>query len=239
MRLESLPPAYVPTREALHQVAFFAVAPARYLVESRMGLIAAPGGFGTPKFDGTVARVEGSTLVLENASGVASQEITTVRAACEFFGHDYEVDWYTGFRDPLRPVDPDQQLKVDDEAARAVGRWFDFVTDILERLRAHGLEDDDVSDVQLWPEHFDPAIEMGRQDRGRRASYGGSPGDPAHPHPYFYVSAWGDIDRSNVYWNDDAFNGSSLGFAELALVDDPVQTVLDFLLRGYGILHSD
>ena len=99
--------------------------------------------------------------------------------------------------------------------------------------------DDDVSEVQLWPEHFDPAIEMGRQDRGRRASYGGSPGDPAHPHPYLYVSAWGDIDRSNAYWNDDAFNGSSLGYAELARAEDPVQTALDFLLRGYGILHSD
>lgn len=239
MRLENLPDSYVPSRDALHQIAFFAVAPARYRIEDRMGLSAAPGGFGTPRFNGTVARVEGSSLVLENEAGLASQEITTVRAACEFFGHEYEVDWYSKFRDPLQPVDPDEPLSVDDGAARAVGRWFDFATDILERLRTHGLDDDEVSEVQLWPEHFDPAIEMGRQDRGRRASYGGSPGDPAHPHPYFYVSAWGDIDRSNRYWNDEAFNGSSLGYAELARTDDPVQTALDFLLRGYGILHSD
>lgn len=239
MRLENPPDSYVPTREALHQIAFFAVAPSRYLIEAKMGLRATPGGFGTPQFDGTVARVEGSSLVLENEAGVASQEITTVRAACEFFGHEYEVDWYSNFRDPLRPVDPDEQLGVEDESARTVGRWFDFATDILERLRAQGLDDDDVSEVQLWPEHFDPAIEMGRHDRGRRASYGGSPGDPAHPHPYLYVSAWGDIDRSNAYWNDDAFNGSSLGYAELARAEDPVQTALDFLLRGYGILHSD
>lgn len=238
MRLPNLPDTYVATREGLHQIAFFAVAPTRYQAEARMGLKSTPGGFGTPKFGDTVARVEGAALVLENDAGVASQGITSVRAACEFFGHVYEVDWYPDFRDPLRPVDPDQHLQIDEGAGRAIGGWFEFVTDLLERLRTHGLEDDDVTEVQLWPEHFDPAIEMGRQDMGRRASYGGSPGDRDHPDPYVYVSAWGEIDRSNPYWNDEAFNGSSLSYGELTRDEDPVQTALDFLLRGYGILHS-
>lgn len=239
MRLQHLPETYVATREGLHQIAFFAIAPVRYRSEARMGLTATPGGFGTPRIGETVARVDGSALVLESGAGVASQQITTVRAACEFFGHDYQVGWFEEFRDPLEPVDPDSHLAIDDGSGRAIGSWFEFVTDVLQRLRAHGLEDDDVSEVQLWPEHFDPAIEMGRQDRGRRASYGGSPGDGEHAHPYLYVSAWGDIDRTNPYWNDEAFNGASMGYAELANDDDPVQAALDFLLRGYGILHSD
>jgi hypothetical protein len=238
MSLQPLPSGFVATRDALHQVAFFAVSPVRYQAEDRMGLRAAPGGFGTPEFDGRVARVEGNTLVHEQADGVASQTITTVRAAAEFFGVDYRTNWYQGFRDPLAPVDPDGELGVDDEAARALGAWFGFGFDVLETLRSHGSEGDDVSSVQLWPEHFDPAIEMGSEESGQRASYGTSPGDHAHPDPYIYVAAWGEIDRSNGYWNDEAFNGSSLGYAELQAAPDPAKVALDFLLEGYRLLHA-
>lgn len=238
MRLHPLPPRFGETREALHQIAFFAVAPARYRVEERMGLTAAPGGFGTPPFRGQVMRVEGATLVLESEDAVASRTITTVRDACEFFGHDYEVDWFTEFRDPLAPTDPDRSLDVDDEVARFLGQWFNYGTEVLERLRSQGNEDDDVSEVQLWPEHFDPACELGDPDAGQRASFGASPGDSDHPEPYLYVSPWGDIDRSDEYWNDVAFGGSSLGYSKLVKTRDPVEKGLDFLLRGYRLLHS-
>jgi hypothetical protein len=240
MRLQPLPARFEATRDALHQVAFFAVAPARYQAEGRMGLRAAPGGFGTPEFDGRVARVEGNTLVHEQSNAVASQTITTIGAAAGFFGVEYTTDWYErGFRDPLAPVGPDVELSVDDEAGRALGAWFGFGHDVLETLRSHGSEGDDVSTVQLWPEHFDPAIEMGSEDRGLRASYGLSPGDRAHDEPYVYVAPWGEIDRSLPYWNDKAFNGSSLGYAELLTAPDPAKMALDFLLEGHRLIHAD
>lgn len=238
MSLQPLPTGFIATRDALHQVAFFAVSPARYQADERMGLRAAPGGFGTPEFDGRVARVEGNTLVHEQADAVASQTITTVRAAAGFLGVEYRTDWYQGFRDPLAPVGPDVELAVDDEAARALGAWFGFGFDVLETLRSHGSEGDDVSSVQLWPEHFDPAIEMGSEAGGQRASYGTSPGDRAHPDPYVYVAPWGEIDRSNSYWNDEAFKGSNLGYAELRAAPDPAKLALDFLLEGYRLLHA-
>lgn len=239
MRLRPLPEGYQTTRDALHQVAFFAVSPARYEAEGRMGLQAAPGGFGTPIFDGKVARVEGDTLVLEEAEKVASQTITTVRAASEFLGLDYSVKWFDGdFRDPLQPADPDAELEVDDVAARALGQWFNFGFDLLDELRRHGVEGDDVTPVQLWPEHFDPATELGSQEEGRRASYGASPGDTAHQDPYVYVSAWGDIDESNPYWNATSFPGAFLGYQELLAADDPTAVALDFLLTGHRILHA-
>ncbi|HEX6222111.1 MAG TPA: hypothetical protein VF115_13555, partial [Acidimicrobiia bacterium] len=181
MNLAGLPDSFLTTREDLHQIAFFALAPARYQVEQRMGLTATPGGFGTPPFDGKVARVEGELIVLETNDAIASQTITTVRTACEFLGHDYEVEWFSDFRDPLAPTDPDRPLAIDDEAARMLGQWFNFGTEVLERLRGHGSEEDDVSEVQLWPEHFDPACELGDADRGQRASFGASPGDGDHP----------------------------------------------------------
>jgi hypothetical protein len=240
LRLQPLPARFVETRDALHQVAFFAVAPARYQAEGRMGLRAAPGGFGTPEFDGRIARVEGNTLVHEQSDAVASQTITTIGAAAGFFGVEYATDWYEqGFRDPLAPVGPDVELTVDDDAGRALGAWFGFGYDVLETLRSHGSEGDEVSTVQLWPEHFDPAIEMGSEDKGLRASYGLSPGDRAHDEPYVYVAPWGEIDRTLSYWNDEVFNGSSLGYAELLTASDPAKMALDFLLEGHRLIQAD
>jgi len=238
MILSQLPPDFVESRDALHQIAFYALSPARYKAVGRMGLRATPGGFGAPEFNGMMARVQGTTLIVESGENIASQTVSTVRNAAQFFGVDYEREWFSDFRDPLPPVDPDQELVVGDPGARVLAEWFGFGFDVLEKLRAQAVASDDASEVQLWPEHFDPAIEMGDQDAGLRASYGASPGDAGHPEPYVYVAAWGEIDRSNDYWNDRAFNGSSLGHAALLASDDPVATALDFLLQGYGILHT-
>lgn len=240
MSLRPLPDEFSTTRDALHQIAFFALGPARYAATGRMGLEAAPGGFGTPEFDGRVARVEGNSIVSEESDQIATQTITTVRAAAEFLGIAYAVGWYDGeFHDPLRPVDPDTPLNVDDTAARALGHWFNFGFDVLDQLRQRGGDDEEPSQVQLWPEHFDAAFEMGSESAGGRASYGASPGDGGHDEPYVYVAAWGEIDRDDPYWNDSSFNGSSLGFDDLLAASDPEEKALEFLLEGYRILSSD
>ncbi len=237
MRLGPLPDDFQFTRDQLHQIAFYALAPARYKVEERMGLRATPGGFGTPEFDGRVARVEGNLLVHEQEGNVATQTITTIRAAAEFFGNEYEVDWFTDFKDPLPPMDPDRPLKIGESPALALGEWYRFGSNVLDEFRSHGTDDDEVSEVQLWPEHFDPATEMGNGDKGQRASYGASPGDKGHLEPYLYVSAWSEIDRSNPYWNDRHFNGASLPFTELVAAEDQTRVARDFFEWGYQILH--
>jgi hypothetical protein len=237
LRLGPLPDDFQFTRDQLHQIAFYALAPARYKVEERMGLRATLGGFGTPEFDGRVARVEGNLLVHEQDGNVATQEITTIRAATEFFGNEYQVDWFTDFKDPLAAMDPDRPLKIGDIPALALGRWYEFGFDVLDVFRARGTDDDNVSEVQLWPEHFDPATDMGNGEKGRRASYGASPGDEGHLEPYLYVSAWSEIDRSNPYWNDRHFNGASLPFTELVAADDQTRVAVEFFEWGYQILH--
>ena len=228
---------YGQTREHLHHLAFFAISPARQRAVGRMGLRPTPGGFGTPPFQDRVARVDGTLLVHEESGNTATQPISTVRAAAKFFGGSYEEVWYDGFRDPLAPRDPDVPLVVDEGDAHLIGEWFDFAFEMLGRL-GDRTGDHDVSEPQIWPEHFDAANELGSADDGKRASYGFSPGDSAHPDPYIYVAAWGDIDRSEPYWNDDAFNGSSLGYAELASSPDPAETALAFLENGYRILQG-
>lgn len=239
MKLPPLPEPFVATRSALHQIAFFALGPARYQATGRMGLRAAPGGFGTPEFEGKVARVEVDTLVVEEEGQVATQTISTVRDATRFLGIEYRVVWFENFGDQLAPMDPDQTLEVDGESARLLGDWFGFGSGVLEALRSMSDPEEEVSEVQLWPEHFDIAVELGSEELGRRASYGASPGDGPHPEPYVYVSAWGEIDRSNPYWNDPNFNGSSISYSALAAAADPTETALEFLLRGRAVLRGE
>ncbi|MGA7096943.1 MAG: hypothetical protein WB245_05190 [Acidimicrobiia bacterium] len=236
---QRLPTDFSQTRASLHQIAFFALSPARYRAVGRMGLRATPGGFGTPPYDGVVDRVEGGLLVHETTEGVATATITTVRDASRFFGGEYQVDWFTDFKDPLTPTDPDRPLPVGDAAARALASWFEFGFDVLGAWGRHGDEEDEVTEVQLWPEHFDPALEMGVEARGGRASYGCSPGDPTHDEPYVYVAAWSQVDRSNAFWNDGSFNGASLGFDALSSASDPEALVLEFFERGYRLLDPD
>ena len=237
MRLGPLPDDFQFTRDQLHQIAFYAVAPARYAAEGRMGLRATHGGFGTPEFERRLARVEGDLLVYEQEGNIATQQITTIRAAAGFFGNEYQADWFPDFKDPLPPMDPDRPLKIRETPSLALGEWFEFGFDVLEELRAYGGGDDDVSEVQLWPEHFDPATEIGSELEGRRASYGASPGDKGHLEPYLYVSAWSEIDEAHPYWNDRHFNGASLPYPELLVAEDQKRVALDFFELGYQILH--
>jgi hypothetical protein len=238
LSLQPVPQGVSSTRDRLHQLAYFALAPARFRATGKMGLRATPDGFGTPEFEGSVLRLHGVSLMHESGEEVKTELVTTLNRACEFFDIPYAVDWFTDFGDPLSPFDADEDLALDSEATAFIADWFDFGFRTLTELSGHGSSGDDVSEPQLWPEHFDPAIEMGSEERGQRASYGASPGDHAHELPYVYVSAWGDIDRSDHYWNDSAFNGASLGYLELLASDDPKTTAIDFMLRGYGILHS-
>lgn len=232
--LVPLPSAFATTRASLHQVAFFALAAKRFAATGKLGLRYTAGGFGTPFFvDDEQVSVQDGVLVHQTAAGIRSTAITTVAAATSFLHLEYRQVWFEGFHDPLPAIDPDQPLEVDVEAATALGDWFGFSTHVLEQARrTSGAAD--VSRVQLWPEHLDPAFEMGLE--GNRASYGASAGDAGHSEPYLYVSAWGTIDRSDPFWNDDTFNGASLSYADLLTADDPYQAAAWFFRAGYDRL---
>lgn len=236
-RLRELPSSFTATRNALHQVAFFAVAPRRHAANGKIGLRYTHRGFGTPFFgDAEQVRIEAGLLVYQKAGEVSAIQITTTREAAQFLGIEYVEEWFEGFHDPLGAKDPDQALAIDSEASLALGDWFGFSYSVLEEARRLGRAEDQVSRVQLWPEHFDPAFEMGDADLGQRASFGASPGDEANPEPYLYVAPWGDIDGSNPYWNGSGFNGASLGYSELLASTDQRKAALDFIAEGYQIL---
>ena len=120
-----------------------------------MGLRATPGGFGTPEYgDGQISRIEGRLLVQETGGNVATQAITTIRAASEFFGASYDVDWFTDFKDPLAAMDPDRPLKVEEAPAAALGSGSRSASRSSNTLRGHGRAEDEVSEVQTLARAF-------------------------------------------------------------------------------------
>lgn len=239
-RLAPVAPGFAATRDALHQVAYFAVAPRRYQAVGRLGLTALPGGFGTPWFDGGRGRerirMDGDVLVVEAGGGERRTRPSSVRDACRFIGIEWRESWFETFREPLQPRHPDRPLHVDPDAAAAMAAWFAFGTAALEALRATpGAQEP--STVQLWPEHFDLSIELGSAAAGTRASYGASPGDADHDQPYLYVAPAGDHPVGN-FWDDRAFGGASLSHDELLASDDPGAAAVSFLRRGHHLLTA-
>ncbi|HXQ60319.1 MAG TPA: hypothetical protein VN799_09470 [Acidimicrobiales bacterium] len=219
--LRPLPPSFATTREALHLVAARVLGAARYAAVGRLGLVVVPGGFGTPEFDGRRLLVVDGIL----SDGTRRQPITTLARAYAFAGLDPDTPTH-----PVLdlPADPTAVLAVDIDAARVLADWFAFCQSHLEARRAVAQHDDDPSPIQLWPEHFDLALENGKP--GSRANYGGSPGDTAIDEPYLYVGPHDRRDGS--FWNTTF--GAALTYDDIRAGADPA----DFFVQGHELLQD-
>ncbi|MDH4076275.1 MAG: hypothetical protein OEW29_10095, partial [Acidimicrobiia bacterium] len=236
------------TRTTLHRLAAHVIAPARHAATGRFGLRWTLGGFGTPFFvDGAEGagtgtdrqiRVVGTTLVDQwgGAGGEArTTPITTLADAAAFLATAISPGVAAEHDTP--PVgDPYEPLAPDQAAAAFLGAWFGMGFAALEALRADAATVDPTR-PQLWPGHFDPAIEAGDSDH--RASYGASPGDPASgERPYLYVSVWypdrlalgrpGGTAAAGEPWNATSFTGSILPLDRFPPGADPTAVALDF-----------
>ena len=81
--------------------------------------------------------------------------------------------------------------------------------------------------MQLWPEHFDVALELGAESLGARAAYGLSPGDEAHDEPYLYVAPW-QAPEPGPLWRAATFAGAELSYASLLAAPDQRGAALAF-----------
>ena len=240
--LAELPDDYLARVEDYHRLAYAVVGEARRVATGRFGLRSLPQGFGTPLFDVSMGRagemecrvwVSGDELFADEAGVVRSMPITTLNAAAKFVG----VSPGTEAREHDSPElgDPDRWLRVSPEMGVHLSAWYRLGADVLKQLCAvSGAGDAD--EIQLWPGHFDIATAIG--DADARATYGLSPGDAAHPHPYVYVGPWAAVDRSGPYWNDDAFGGASMPYGEIVRAADPSGSVFEFLLAGFDSING-
>ncbi len=226
------PPSFATEREDAHRLAYSVVAEARRLATGRFGLRWTPGGFGTPVFDGDrQVRIEGTSLVVQKGDEERSESITTLAAAGRFVGLEPATEAAESDSPTLGELD--RHLSLGADTMRLLDAWFGLGWAVLEELRADP-RSHDASTTQLWPGHFDPAVEIGDEALGRRATFGASPGDHAHEHPYLYVGPWGEIDSADGFWNADTFKGAMLPFADLAAAQDQRARALEFF---HAALH--
>lgn len=221
--------AFVATRRSWHTLAERVLAPARHRDAGRIGLRAAPGGFATPSFGaGRVVAVEGTELVITEGGTSAREPITTLGAAAAAVGIEPDAD--TGVYTATTPSEPDAVLPVDAESAARLGDWITFGDGLLQQwTRSHA--DSTPTEIQLWPEHFDLALDLGAEDR--RANYGVSPGDGDHPLPYLYVGPWNA--SADPFWNAGTY--ARLGYEKLAGIADPDAVALGFFARGFDVAN--
>lgn len=217
--LAAVPPELEQTRRALHAVAEHVLKPARERANGKIGLRWVRGGFGTPFFgEDAQVSVRGRRLHVVRGESAESFELTTLAAAAEALRE------LAGEAPSELPRGP---LAVDETAARFVSDWFGFAFSVLEEVRARGAASLSPSRVQIWPEHFDAALELGDEDAGARAAYGCSPGDEHHAEPYLYVAPW-TARPTGELWNARGFPGAELPYADLLAADDPHALALDF-----------
>lgn len=240
-RLPARPPieTLVETRTALHRLAAYVVAPVRHRANGKFGLRWTLGGFGTPFFgENRQVRVDGDRLIDQRGDAVRSTAITSLAEAARFLESDIDTDTAAEHDSP-DVGDIDEQLAVDSSAAEFIGNWFGMAFAALEALRADPASIDP-SRPQLWPGHFDPAIEAGTDDT--RASYGASPGDHGSDQPYLYVSLWWpdrlDVDTDDPFWNAPGFSGRLLPLDQFPGDTDPAVVAADFWRETRDRMHS-
>lgn len=239
----TLPPAVpddlVTTRLALHAVAEHVVCPARFHANGKIGLRFARGGFATPYFwgggDTRQVRVEADALVVTDGGGVHRHSLTTLGEAAEAAGvaPGAPVEVFT----PTTEANAAAPLAIDPASAALLGQWFGLAAAVLEQLRADLPAGDPPARVQLWPEHFDLATDLGAEADGSRITVGASPGDAAIPEPYLYVLPWAEVERGG-FWNAESFTGAQLRYAALAGVDDPRSAALQFFHQAREALDA-
>lgn len=198
------PDALAATIRALHLVAEHVVAPARRQADDHISLRWTPGGFGTPQLGADrQVRVEGAELVVSDGGEERRRPIGSYRDAIELTGLPSAEGW-------------SQPLVIDDAASRWLGDFYGLAFAALEALRG---TDRDATEVRLWPEHFDIAIELGDEAAGLRANYGASPGDEQHTEPYVYVGPW-TAQPAAAPWNATGFPGAELTLSDLLASPD-------------------
>ncbi len=223
VNLPAPPDALAETVRGLHLLAERVVSPARqHATGNEIALRWTPGGFGTPRFGADQqVRVEGAQLVVVGGGEERRRPIGSCRDAVALTGLPTAGRW-------------EEPLVVDDAASRWLGDFYGLAYGALEALRA---TDPDATAVQLWPEHFDIAIELGDEALGLRANYGASPGDEDHSEPYVYVGPW-TAQPGGPPWNATAFPGAELTLTDLLGSADQRAAIDAFFATCRGALGA-
>jgi hypothetical protein len=223
------PPARLAaTRDGLHRVAEHLLAAARYAATGKIGLVPSPGGFRTPplRADGSFLAVDGAELVAGGAAGTRRTALTTIRAAAEFAGVTPGAP--ARVYKPATPLDLDEPLMIDPDAARLLAEWYRLGAQAMSRVAAE-IPGDEAGAVVLWPEHFDVGL------TAAAINYGASPGDDQITDPYLYVGPHdGPPPGDPAFWN--APFGAARTFRQIGTVAEAAAFFRDG--RARALAHA-
>ena len=232
-RIGPPPQTLTATRRSLHAVAEQVLAPARRAATGRIGLRYTRRGFGTPFFGrGRQIRIEAGELVVDHGEMEERSPLSTLREAAAFVG--IECGPPEDLYEPATSRAQDAALEVDRDAAAWLGDWFGSACALLEQLRADAGSAGQPSRVQLWPEHFDIAVELSDPAATIRAGFGASPGDGRYERPYLYVAPWSPCEGQ--WWNATHFNGALLDLQALLEASDQRAAALEFFRTSQRVL---
>jgi hypothetical protein len=235
---------YHETLDTLRRIATHVAARAQHAHTGRIGLRPSPGGFATTEHgpDSARLRVSDGLLVSEarTPTGTQSRVVAidgrSLAQLAEFAGVDLMTELSVGHDTPVLG-DVDAPLSVDPGAARVIAEWLGLAAQTLDHVVAQAPGASPTL-AQLWPEHFDVALDLAFDASSpgeRRVNLGGSPGDEFHASPYLYVGPWTpDRPGHPAYWN--APFGAVLGLDHVRSAADPVATAVGFFRTGLGLL---
>lgn len=195
---------------------------ARYQSVGKMGLVVVDGGIATPEFGGHRLALVNGLLHVDGTQ----HPLTTLGEACELAGVDPSAE--------LPPAlniagDTAAEISVDRDAFDALVDWYAFCQFLLKSVAELMTTEENPTEIQLWPEHFDVALEGGTE--AARATYGGSPGDTYFSEPYLYVGPFHA--RNGDFWNTGF--GAAITRRELQQWPEP----LSFYLEARRLLAGD
>jgi hypothetical protein len=233
-------------RAVLQRIANHVLARAASAATGQLGLRATPGGFGTISFGpgherlrvsgGLLVRESGTSKTWTHSIAIDGSSLAELAAFAEV---NLSAEFWAGNDTP--PVgDVDEPIALHEASALLIVDWYAIAAQALDRLVAAAPAFAAPSLVQLWPEHFDVALDMAFDadlPTARRVNVGGSPGDGFHSAPYLYVGPWTD-DRPGdaTYWN--APFGAVVGYEAIAARPDPVDAAFEFFRTGLDHLTS-
>ena len=102
------------------------------------------------------------------------------------------------------------------------------------------------SPIRCWAHHYDIATEVNfpatESDEVRTIGVGFSPGDDHYAEPYFYISPWSDIDKSDLpepavtgHWHTDGFTGIIATGTQVLNLADLDRELPEFLSGAFAL----
>ncbi len=226
-----------PTRRAIQRIATHILARARKAADGEISLRVGLTGLATPAFgpDREVLRFAGGHLVRERRvdGELRSRSLrvvgSTLAELAEFAGVDLDANLDFG-HDAPEVGDRTTPIRFDESAADALLGWYQLGATALDRVL---IDARDPSVVQLWPEHFDVAIDLATV--GGRCNLGAAPADATCDQPYLYVGPHGEErPGEGSFWNVPF--GAQLSAERVHRGGDPVEAAVNFFRHGLQLL---